>query len=99
MEKKALIPAQEFCRNYNLEVSFIGSLQQYGLLEIITIDEVIYLQPEELPLAEKMASLYSELGINVEGIDAIRHLLQRVENMQDEITALKNKLSIYEEGR
>jgi hypothetical protein len=41
--------------------------------------------------------LYHELHINIEGIDAIHHLLQRIENMQHEIIALKNRLSFYEE--
>jgi MerR HTH family regulatory protein len=96
MQKEELIPAQEFCNSHQLEVSFIYSLQQYGLLEITTIEETIYLPASQLLQAEKIASLYAELGINMEGIDAITHLLQRVENMQDEITALKNKLSLYE---
>lgn len=96
MEKNALIPALEFCRLYNLEVSFITSLQQNGLLELVVLDETIYLQPEQLAQAEKMASLFSELDINLEGIDAIRHLLQRIEDMQEEITALKSRLSLYE---
>jgi hypothetical protein len=96
MEKNTLIPVLEFCRSHNLEITFIGSLQQHGLLEIITIDETYYLQPQQLPQAERIASLYAELGINVEGIDAISHLLQRIENMQDEIIGLKNKLNLYE---
>jgi hypothetical protein len=98
MEKKALIPALEFCHGHNLELTFIGNLQQYGLLEIITIDETLYLQPEQLSQAEKMASLFSDLGINLEGIDAIRHLLQKIETMQEEITTLKSKLSMYEDN-
>lgn len=96
MQKEELIPAQEFCSSHHLEVSFIRNLQQYGLLDITTIKETIYLPASQLPQAEKIARMYAELGINLEGIDAIRHLLQRVENMQEEITALKNKLNLYE---
>jgi len=96
MQKEELIPAQEFCSSHQLEVSFIYSLQQYGLLEITSIEETIYLPASQLLQAEKIARMYAELGINIEGIDAITHLLQRVENMQDEITSLKNKLSLYE---
>jgi hypothetical protein len=96
MQKEDMIPAKEFCSSHNLEVSFIDTLQQYGLLEVTTIEETIYLPPDELPQAERMARLYSELGINIEGIDAIKHLLQRVRDMQHEIMLLKNKLSLYE---
>jgi MerR HTH family regulatory protein len=97
MQKKDLISAKEFCSNHNLELSFIYSLQQYGLIEITTIEEVNYIPANDLPQAERVARLHSELGINLEGIDAIRHLLQRVEDMQDEISRLRNRLRIYEE--
>ena len=96
MQKEDLIPASQFCSSHDLEVSFIYSLQQYGLLEITTVEETTYLPASELPQAERMARLHSELGINMEGIDAIKHLLKKVEDMQDEITMLKNRLSLYE---
>ncbi len=96
MLKEDLIPAREFCSSHDLEVSFIYQLEQYGLLEITTIEETTYLSLSQLPHAEKIARLYHELGINLEGIDAIRHLLKKVEDMQDEIAVLRNKLSLYE---
>ncbi len=94
--EKDLVPAKEFCSSHNLEVSFIYTLQQYGLVEITTIEEMTYLPLSQLPQVERIARLHSELGINIEGIDAIKHLLQRVEEMQHEIVSLKNKLSMYE---
>lgn len=98
MQKEELIPAREFCSSHNLEVSFIYSLQQYGLIEITTLKETTYLPASQLPQVERIIRLYSELGINIEGIDAISHLLQRVEDMQNEIKTLKNKLNLYEEN-
>jgi MerR HTH family regulatory protein len=97
MQKEDLIPASEFCSSHKLEVSFLYNLQQYGLVEITTIEEITYLAPDQLTQAEKMARLNAELGINMEGIDAISHLLQRVEDMQTEIRRLKSKLSLYGE--
>ena len=96
MQKDELIPAQEFCSIHNLQLSFIYSLQQYGLIEVRTIEEASYIPISSLPQAERIARLHSELGINLEGIDAINHLLRRVEDMQNEIIRLKNRLNIYE---
>jgi hypothetical protein len=96
MQKEELISAREFCSSHNLEVSFIYTLQQYGLVDVTTIEEKVYLPASQLPQAERIARLYSDLGINIEGIDAIKHLLQRVVDMQDEIVLLKNKLSLYD---
>jgi len=97
MQNEEMIPANEFCRSHHLEASFISTLQQYGLLEITTIEETVYLPASELPQAERIARLHNELGINLEGIDAIKHLLERVEKMQAEIVRLKNQLRFYGE--
>ena len=96
MPKEDMIPAKEFCSSHHLEVSFIYTLQQYGLLEVTTIEETIYLPASQLSQAERIARLHNELGINIEGIDAIKHLLMKIEDMQDEIVMLKNRLSLYE---
>jgi len=96
MQKEDLIPANEFCASHHLEFSFIHTLHQYGLVEITTIEQTAYLPVSQLPQAERIARLHNELGINMEGIDAIKHLLQRVEEMQHEIARLKDKLRLYE---
>jgi hypothetical protein len=36
--------------------------------------------------------LHQDLDINLEGIDAISHLLKRMHDMQRELNMLKNKL-------
>ncbi len=93
---KNLIPATEFCVNHNIEISFISSLYESGLIEITTIEEIIYIPEIQLPELEKMVVLYYDLDINVEGIETIEHLLERINTMQDKITSLKNRLRLYE---
>lgn len=91
-----LIAAEEFCQHYNIEYSFIHSLQQHGLIEVTTVQETRYLPSAQLPVVEKLIRLHNDLDINFEGIEAINYLLQRIEDMQQEITSLKNKLRVYE---
>ena len=97
MQKKDLIPADEFCMQHKVEFSFIHALHNYGLIEIVTIDKKNCIPLDKLKDLEKFIRLHYELDINTEGIDAIAQLLNRVENMQDEITSLKNRLRFYEE--
>ena len=97
MNKVNLIPANEFCASHNIEISFIESLQETGLIEITTIKETDYIQESQLYALEKIVRLYYELDINLEGIDTVIHLLQRMNDMQDEITLLKNRLRLYEQ--
>jgi hypothetical protein len=97
MENENMIDLQQFCYHHNLQLSFMQSLQQFELIRLTTIDETSYIDEEQLPEVEKIARLYADLGINMEGIDAIRHLLHKIESMQNEISALKNRLKLYED--
>ena len=97
MQTKHFIPADEFCANHNIEISFISALQETGLIEMTTIKETGLLDASQLPQLEKIVCFYDELGINLEGIETIMHLLQRIQAMQAEMTALKNRLRLYED--
>lgn len=91
-----LIPASDFCANHNIGISFIHSLRETGLIEITTIEETLYIHVNQLQELERFVHFYFELDINLEGIETINHLLQRINYMQDEIIALRNRLRFYE---
>ncbi len=97
MNMNNLIPADEFCSNHNIEISFISTLQETGLIEVTTIEETEFIHVSQLQQLEKIMHLYHDLDINIEGIDAIFNLLQRIDDMQGEITSLKNRLRLYED--
>ena len=96
MHKEHLISAIEFCTHHEIEISFISSLHETGLIEVIQIEETEYIDESQLVQLEKIVRFYYDLGINLEGIETINHLLDRMNNMQDEITALRNRLRLYE---
>ena len=96
MCKEHLISTIEFCTIHDIEISFISSLHETGLIKIITIEETEYFDMSQLQQLEKIIRLYYDLGINLEGIETITHLLNRLNNMQGEITGLKNRLRLYE---
>ncbi len=96
MQTENLISINEFCINQNIEISFINSLRQAGLIEITTIKEVEFINADQLQQLEKIVRLYYEMDINLEGIETITHLLQRINSLQDEIIVLRNKLRLYE---
>ena len=95
--REHLISTDEFCTHYKVEYSFISSLQQHGLIEVTTINEHSFIDHDHLKNMERLVRLRYDLDINMEGIEAITYLLNRVKNMQAEIIDLKNKLSRYEE--
>jgi len=96
MTNEEMVAANEFCISHNIEISFLYSLSESGLLEIAKVEENVFIYQDQLPELEKLVRLHYDMDINLEGIEAIHHLLQQVRAMQDEIKAIKNRLSLYE---
>lgn len=96
METEYLIALDDFCASHNIEISFVASLQESGLIEITTIKKAGFIEADQLQQLERFVRLYYELDINLEGIETINYLLQRIGSLQDEIITLRNKLRIYE---
>ena len=97
MATENLIAANDFCVYYNVEYTFINSLQEAGLVQITTINQTTYIPETELQKLERMITLHHDLEINIAGIEAITYLLDRVEQMQDDVRSLRNRLRLYED--
>ncbi len=96
MDKEQMIPASEFCVYHNMELSFIYSLNESGLIDITVVKEEIFVPASQLKQLEQLMRLKQEMDINIEGIECITYLLQRISDMQQHIVALNNKLAFYE---
>ena len=90
-----LIIVSEYCRKCHIEPSFIDLLQEGGLIEVMTEGGERYLTFTQLPEVERYSRMYYDLSINMEGIDAIHHLLERMESMRKEINSLQSQLLVY----
>lgn len=97
MNNSKMIPVNDICTIHRVEASFIQSVQASGLVEIVTVEEQQYILEDDLKELESIVRLYNEMDINLEGVEVIRHLLQRINTMHDEIISLKNRLDFYEE--
>jgi len=91
-----LITVVEFCNIHKIEISFVRSLQQSGLIKLTTIEESTYFKADQLLLAEKYIRFYYDFNINIEGIETITHLLQQIATLQNETMLLRNRLQLYE---
>ena len=96
MTDSNLILIEQICRHYEIEPDFIVSLNSYGLIEIIELEQNRYLKLQEMTMIEKMIRMHYDLQINIEGIDAISHLLNKIENLQFELQSVQNRLRIYD---
>lgn len=98
MSSQELIPAREFCIYHHVELSFIHNLHDSGLIGMTIQNGVAFLTGDELPALEKFVRWHYELAINPEGIEALSHMLGRVERLLDENRALRNRLRHFESG-
>ena len=96
MKEEDLILAEEICVRYQVERQFITSLKDSGIIEIVTVQETEYIHCDHLAQFEKMRRLHEELEINMQGLEAINHLLGKLEHLQSENLKLKNRLGLYE---
>ena len=96
MNLDQLIATEELCERYSVEHTFIRSLSHSGLLEVITVEKREYVHCDKMADFEKMLRLHYDLEINLEGLEAIKHLLEKLSNLKEENLALRNRLGLYE---
>jgi len=88
------IIVSDYCQKCHIDPSFIVLLEEDGLIEIRSMNGEQYLLASQLRDIECYTRLYYDLSINIEGIDAIRHLLGRIRSLQTEIHRLKHELHL-----
>ena len=92
------IVIKEYCQKSHIEPSFIISLEEGGLIDVQVIEGERYLPVSQLRELERYTHLYYDLSINIEGIDAIRHMLDRMNRRQEEVTQLRRQLQVFRSG-
>ena len=95
MNKEELILIDLFCQHHGIEVNFISALKEYGMIEIIIIEEQEYFSLEQLSSIEKIIRLHNDLEINLEGIDIILNLLNQIDDFKNQLTITQNKLDFF----
>ena len=96
MTPEALISAHEFFTYHQLDVGFMVTLEEQGVLQTITIGQVRYLHHDQLAPLERLIRLHRELAVHVEDLDIVAHLLERLEQTQAQVNQLQNRLAFYE---
>ena len=96
MANEEMISAHDFCELNGVEISFLHALSESGLVQFNMVGQVDHISTDQLPGLEKWTRLHYEMGINVEGIEAVQHLLEQISAMKEEMNLLRSRLSIYE---
>jgi hypothetical protein len=94
--KEELFAISEYCIVHNIDPAFIHSLENEGLITITFSNEEQYIAGEQLHELETFTRWHHDLGINIEGIDALNNLLGKLRQVQQEMNDLKLRLHLYE---
>ncbi|MEH6705807.1 chaperone modulator CbpM [Galbibacter orientalis] len=96
METKYRISIHDFCKNYQVDEVFVSHFIEAKIIQIKKEGGRNLITEHHFLKLEKMVRLHQDLGINLEGLEAISHLLNRVESMNEELQYLRNRLQLYE---
>ena len=95
MEVENLISLAQFCEHHSIDENFILSLDDHEIIEVISVKGNSYIHIDSLEKTEKIIRLHLDLSINIEGIDVIIQLLEKIESLEKELILSKKKLVIY----
>lgn len=96
MSTENFIPLETLCSHYNVELSFFSNLNEIGLIEIQMVEHTQYIHQDSIYEIEKMIRMHQELDVNLEGIDVVFNLLQKIDSLKNELTAVRNRLRLFE---
>ena len=91
-----LIIVREYCMQSRIDPEFIVKLEDEGLIEIILVGDERYIDLSQLKNLEQYSSWYYDLSINVEGIGVVKHLLDRMDEMRDEMSKMRERLRLLD---
>ena len=92
-----LIIIKKIYQNSRIEPDFLNLLHEEGLIEVMDIDGEQYIQESGLSNLEKFARLYYDLSINIEGIDVINNLLNKMSSMEQELYSLRKRFNFVDD--
>jgi len=96
MNTENFIPIDMLCQHYKLEISFFNNLNENGLVDIELVDNIQYIHKDSIYEIEKIVRMHKELDVNIEGIDIVLNLLQKIDALQTELHNVRNRLLLYE---
>tara|TARA_R110002051_G_scaffold165130_3_gene235945 strand:- start:7140 stop:7433 length:294 start_codon:yes stop_codon:yes gene_type:complete len=96
MDSENYILIEVYCQQTQTPMEFINDLLEFEMIEVQQIENKIYVEPHYIVEIERIYRLREELGINMEGIDTLNHMIKKVNRLEQELKLLRDRLTIYE---
>lgn len=92
------ISCEEFTKIYKIELHFIKNLNLNGLIVLQHDNGTDYIDYDNIPLVEKFARWHYDMDINMEGIEVISRLLDKISSIQQENLSMRNELQYFRQN-
>lgn len=96
MATEKYILVRHFCKQTQIEDEFVKNLQEYGLVTFKEREDDLFIDESDISEIERLFRLHNDLGINYEGLDVIKQMLNRMHILEKEMDFLQKKLRLYE---
>lgn len=96
MAAKKYIYIRDFCQGHSLEEGFLYELHEYELLRIEEVDSRPAFRRRDLERLERLIRLHRDLEIGPQGLQAVQHLLDRLDRLEAEVWQLRRRLGRWE---
>jgi len=96
MAAEKYIWIRDFCQGHSLEEAFLYELQEFDLIRIVEVERQPAIHRRELHRLERLVRLHHDLEISPQGLQAVQHLLDRLEEVQHELFQLRRRLGRWE---
>jgi len=63
---------------------------------VVIVEEKSYILPDQVSDLEKLSRLHYEMEINLEGLEAIVHLQEKIKALKEEVDFLQRKLERHQ---
>ncbi len=95
--KKELIAIEVFCSHCQVELNFVKNLSEFGLVELVEEEEKLFVPAYEIDQLERFTRLHYEVGINLEGLEAIHHLLQKLNKSKEALKKAEIEIAYWKQ--
>jgi chaperone modulatory protein CbpM len=93
MRTENLITVKDFCVYHNVAHTFVEYLADAGLVKVTKTNCIPI---DEIQKVERLVRLHNQLEINEPGVATINNLLEKLDDMEQEMSVLRSKLRLYE---
>lgn len=94
---KDAIRIEQLAEFYKIDTLVIYELADFGIIELSRVEHGEIIPQESLERCERAVRLYTELGVNKEGIEIILDMRDKIEQLQKDLYIVQHRLHSMEE--